>query len=177
MEFFNRNRKVFFKQFVFGAITSLLMLVALLAVVSALQVPETLRLYTVLSGSMEPAIGVGSVVVVRPAENYRPGDIITFSHPQKPSVTTTTHRIRSVSKEGFITRGDVNDSADAALVRKTNVLGRVILTLPLLGYPVAFAKTLPGLIVLIIIPAILIIYNESQVIYKELRKGWQKWRR
>ena len=42
------------------------------------------------------------------------------------------------------------------------------MSVPLLGYPVSYAKTTPGIILLIIIPAVIIIYDEIQKIRKEI---------
>jgi len=76
---------------VYYAIVALLIAVSLLLVASIFPVAN-LRIKSVLSGSMEPAIDVGSVIVItRPADEYKIDDIITFqfalNHP------TTTHRI------------------------------------------------------------------------------------
>jgi len=47
-------------------------------------------------------------------------------------------------------------------------VGKVELSIPFVGYPIAFAKTLPGLIVLIIVPGTIIVYNELLNIKKEI---------
>ncbi len=53
--------------------------VVLFVVVSMFPIPGNYKLLIVQSGSMEPNIHTGSVVVVKPAENYKAGDVITFS--------------------------------------------------------------------------------------------------
>ena len=64
---------------------------------------------TVVSGSMEPTLGVGSVVideVISPLEAH-PGDIVTFQDPLRPR--QLTHRLRRMRIEGdtayMVTRG------------------------------------------------------------------------
>ena len=55
---------------------------------------------TVVSGSMEPTLATGSVVideVISPAE-ARPGDIVTFQDPLRPR--QLTHRLQKVRVEG-----------------------------------------------------------------------------
>src|SRR4051794_7646584 len=71
---------------------------------------------TVVSGSMEPTLGVGSVVldeVISPAE-ARPGDIVTFQDPLRPR--QLTHRLQKVRVEGdtyyMVTLGDANDAPE-----------------------------------------------------------------
>ena len=53
--------------------------IALLLIISVLPITGNYKVMTVLSGSMEPTIKMGSIVVVKPQENYKIGDIITFT--------------------------------------------------------------------------------------------------
>jgi len=134
-----------------------------------------IKLFTVQSGSMEPAIKIGSLVFTKTESNYYKDDIITFFNtPTKKE--TITHRIYKVlNKDGnlyYQTKGDANDSADNNAISSEMIVGKTILTIPYLGYPIAFSRTLPGLIILIIIPALLIIIEEGFAI-KEQIKLWQ----
>jgi signal peptidase len=121
-----------------------------------------MQILTVRSGSMEPAIKTGSVVVVKKAANYQIGDIVTIK--ESGSSQTVTHRISDFkqSAEGilFTSKGDANENPDSEQFTSSDLIGKVILNVPYLGYPVAFAQTLPGLFILIIIPAIVIILDE-----------------
>jgi len=161
------------KKIGYWLIIAVLILIAGLTAVSALNIPGNYKLLTVLSGSMEPAVKQGSIVVVKPADKYQKGDIITFENREDPRISTT-HRILEVKeKEGrtiFITKGDANNAPDSEGVIKERVLGKVILTIPFLGYPVAFAKTQTGLILLVIVPAVIIIYSELLNIKNEMKK-------
>lgn len=147
-----------------------LILVAGLTAFSALKLPGSYKLMAVQSGSMEPGIKTGSVVVVQPVADYEKGDVITFKDATKPKITVT-HRIfeatESAGKTAYITKGDANKSSDTVPVSKDRILGKVVLSLPFLGYPIDFAKTREGLIILIIIPAVVIIYSELMNIKKE----------
>jgi signal peptidase len=93
---------------------------------------------TVVSGSMVPTLGVGSVVideVISPAE-ARPGDIVTFKDPLHPR--QLTHRLQKVRVEGdtfyMTTLGDANDVPEHWSVPRTGHIGRVVAHLPKLGY-------------------------------------------
>jgi signal peptidase len=127
----------------------------------------------VYTGSMEPAIPVGGLVVVKPVnpETLREGDIICFRLSESTSVT---HRIVNVTDEGFTTKGDANEDPDQGIVEKENVIGKVIFTVPFIGYLGYFVRTPIGFILLIVIPASLIIIVEIRNIAKELRKQKQK---
>jgi signal peptidase len=93
---------------------------------------------TVVSGSMEPTLGTGSVVidkVISPAE-ARPGDIVTFQDPVRPR--QLTHRLQKVRVEGdtfyMVTLGDANDAPERWTVPRDGQIGRVVAHLPKLGY-------------------------------------------
>ena len=62
----------------------------------------------VLSGSMEPALSVGDLLIVREQAHYEAGDIVVYQSGSMPVV----HRIVSISEEGVITRGDANNAND-----------------------------------------------------------------
>jgi signal peptidase len=127
----------------------------------------------VYTGSMEPAIPVGSVVVTKPVnpETLKTGDIICFKLSEPTSIT---HRIINITNEGFITKGDANEDPDQWIVKKENVIGKLILTIPYIGYIGYFVRTPIGLILLIVLPASLIIIIEIRNIVKELRKQKQE---
>jgi signal peptidase I len=166
------------KRVIYFIILIALILIAGSVAFSAFNFPGGIKLYTVQSGSMEPAIKTGSVVASKPQNNYLKGDIITFkSEKDKISVNplnTTTHRIFDIKNENgvvsYITKGDVNNTPDMVVTTKDLVLGKVILTIPFLGYAVAFAKTKLGLILLVIIPSTLIIYSELMNIKNETKR-------
>jgi len=126
---------------------------------------------TVLSGSMEPAIGAGSTIVIIPQDDYSAGDIITFG---KDRDVPTTHRIVDTKVTGgelfYITKGDANPTEDTTDTREEDIVGGVVFSIPYLGYVVEFAKTSLGFSILIGIPAILIIGGEIRKIYGETKR-------
>lgn len=114
------------------------------------------ELKVVISGSMEPTIPTGSVVVIYPQENYEKGDIITFSSEDQ----FITHRIAEVSKKenqtSFLTAGDANDAVDSSKLKKEKVLGEAVLIIPFLGYLMEFIQTDLGLVTLFFLGLFLI---------------------
>ncbi len=123
------------------------------------------RVDTVLSGSMEPALSTGDVVVTMPvaAGTIRAGDIVTYSSLSGRSYTT--HRVVAVETEPelrFITKGDANRGPDPSPILPGQVAGIVALHLPYLGLLFAFIRTPIGLVLTIAIPALIIIASEVE---------------
>ena len=102
---------------------------------------------TVLTGSMEPAIPVGSIVITKEKSSYEIEDIISFQEEG----AIITHRIISIDRERYITKCDANNVADTEEVQQKQILGKVILTIPLLGYLVMWLMSPVGIISLFII--------------------------
>jgi signal peptidase len=134
-------------------------------------------MYVVKSGSMEPKIQTGSVVLNSQKNSYMVGDVITFK--VLDSKELVTHRINEIKVDAesnifYIVKGDANSNPDPELVSKTNVVGSVDFSVPYLGYLIAFIKTIPGLIVFIIIPATIIVYEEIGKIKGEVKRIQEK---
>lgn len=132
------------------------------------------RYEPVYSGSMEPAIPVGGVVVIKAVDTktLKVGDIICFKLSES-TTTSITHRIINITDEGFITKGDANEDPDQWIVKKENVIGKAIFIIPYIGYLGYFVRTPIGFILLIVIPATLIIIMEIRSIIKETKKTKQ----
>jgi len=130
------------------------------------------KVLIVRSGSMSPAIDTGDIAVIMKADAYGVGDIISFNNGYKEEMSVT-HRIVSLKsnngKAGFETKGDANSKPDGNFVPASNVLGKVVFSVPYLGYAVQAAKQPIGFFVIIILPAAYIIVDEIKKIWKEMR--------
>lgn len=109
-----------------------------------------LKVFTVLSGSMEPNYHVGSLIYVKDVDPYEleKGDVITFMLNED---TVATHRIVEVvpdeedaSVVRFRTKGDANEAEDGSLVHYKNVIGSPMFTIPYLGYVADYIQKPPG---------------------------------
>ena len=153
-------------------IIGIMALIAVLLIVSAFPITGNYKVMMVLSGSMEPAIGKGSVVVVRPSDDYKIGEVITFKF--KNSEESTTHRIEEIrivgGKPVYVTKGDVNNAPDTREVLQEDIIGKVLFDIPYIGYVIDFAKRPVGFMILIIVPALVIIFDEAKKIYNEIKK-------
>lgn len=158
-----------------NTILIILIVIGVLVGFSLLPIKNNYKIYFVTSGSMEPAISTGSMVVSKPADSYNIGDVITFKNigSNKPN-DSTTHRIAKIqTKENgqkeYATKGDANNSEDDGYLPPDRIIGKMLFSVPLIGYLVGFIKTLPGLIFVIVIPAAIIIYEEIKKIAKEAK--------
>src|SRR3989344_1408331 len=168
----------------YGLFIAALLVVAGLFLASLMPIPGTIEIKIVKSGSMEPAIPTGSLVVVRPESSYAVGDIITFGADTKRDIPTT-HRVASIRESTptgggqmfYTTKGDANEEADAQEVRHSEVIGKVLISVPYAGFVLDFARQPIGFLLLIGIPAGLIILQEMAGIFAEvrrMRKGQRK---
>lgn len=158
----------------------LLVLIIILFVGSKLPLPWNYEIMSVMSGSMEPAIKMGSLVIVRPSEAYLINDIITFGQVSKHKIPTT-HRIIEIEGPAlnpfFTTKGDANEAPDPQRIRKSEIIGKVLFSLPYFGFAIDFVRKPLGFFLVIIVPALIIIGDELRKIWheigrkKELRKG------
>jgi signal peptidase I len=129
----------------------------------------------VRSGSMEPAISVGDLVIVRPHDGeYTIGDIVAYRSPANDQILIT-HRVVDISHTGdaiaYHTKGDANDTPDEYTIPGHYIVGRHLFTVPFVGKLLALAKTKAGFATLVVVPAILVMLGEGFVIFREMRKG------
>ncbi|MGM0214891.1 signal peptidase I [Enterococcus sp. AZ109] len=114
----------------------------------------------VASGSMEPALSLGDLVVVHQEDTYKVGDVITFI--QEEDTRTTTHRIIAMDTEQFTTQGDANNVADAPIVAD-QIFGRVVFSLPWIGYLIQFVTTPLGILVVILLFLLMFYYDSKKM--------------
>ncbi len=142
---------------------SLLVFISLLAIYiisSNFNILGGYKPFLVQSGSMEPAIMTGDVIVIQTQNNYVINDVITF---RNNSDRVVTHRIVAVERVNgvkYSTKGDANRTGDEDIISNEQVVGKVILVIPRLGYLVAFSKSSRGLIILLLVPAAIFILDE-----------------
>lgn len=117
------------------------------------------RVFNVISGSMAPTYNVGDLIYVKEVapEAVKAGDPITFVLNE--DLVVATHRVIDIdsSKELFYTKGDANDTADAAPVHFNNLIGVPIFSIPKLGYISDYIQNPPGTYVTVAIVAVLVI--------------------
>ena len=118
---------------------------------NALPMPFGIGASVVLSGSMEPALSVGDLLIVRARDSYEIDDIVVYQSGNTPVV----HRVVSISDQTVITRGDANNVNDEPFAT-TALKGEVIAAIPLVGYVVLALKT-PIAVVMMLAVAVLLV--------------------
>lgn len=134
--------------------------------------------YIIISESMVPNINVyDAVVTVRVGEDkIKVDDIITFiSKEIQTAGTPITHRVIGIveTETGikYRTKGDHNNTADFALIAPEEVIGKVYLRIPMIGYVQTFMTKPLGWILIIVIPCLLIIGSD---VVKLVKNGGKK---
>lgn len=165
----NPSRLNTLKKVIYGILTCLIIVIAVPTVISTLPIKNNVELFVIQSGSMEPTIKTGSLTISKPADNYSVGEIITYANANN-SKQIITHRIAETNESGkiFLTKGDANEDVDPKPVNLEDIKGRLLFWVPYLGYPIGFAKTYQGLILLVIIPSTIIVYDEFLSLKKTL---------
>lgn len=127
-------------------IAGVAIVLAVLAVCLPLSVPKLLgyQVYDVVSGSMDPAIPVHSVVLVQPAapEELQPGEIVAY----RSGSSVVIHRLveNHIIEGELVTKGDANAEPDPLKVEYAGVLGTVTAHIPFIGIYAGALNTLPG---------------------------------
>ncbi len=138
------------------------------------------QMLKVLSGSMEPAIHTGSVIIIKEAIDapLKTGDIVTFRSAEYDSMLVT-HRIIALEESDtgdltYITRGDANDANDLSALEPSKIQGIMLFSIPLLGYVLDFMQSREGLLFLVIIPGTLLAVHEGKEILNSILAGKRK---
>lgn len=139
--------------------------------------------YVIISTSMVPNINVNDAVITMRAteNNIKVNDVITFiSKEIETKGTPITHRVVGIVYEdapkntkvlGYRTKGDNNNTQDFALISPDEVLGKMLLRIPLIGYVQTFLTQPIGWLLVIVLPCLLIIGSDIKKIIDSTRKG------
>lgn len=100
----------------------------------------------VLSGSMEPELSVGDLMIIKEQATYAIGDVVVF----QDGSTAVVHRIIDMNEDTVTTKGDANNVADEP-IPKDRIKGAVVAVIPLVGYAVNLIKTPVGTIVILLL--------------------------
>ena len=138
-----------------------LVVIVLVGILLAKLVPLTGRQTIIVGGSsMEPAIGLGAAIVIRPvpAEALAVGDVVTLHAGEKSAIYT--HRIIEVvdrpDGRWIRTQGDANAHPDPTLIHSSAIVGRTELAIPLVGYLLALLSIPTGVLFLVGLAATLL---------------------
>lgn len=105
----------------------------------------------VLSGSMEPALQVGDLIIVKKTETYEEDDIVVYQSYRELIV----HRIKHKDGDTYITKGDANPSEDSPITIES-IQGVVVARIPFIGNIFNILHTPVGIIIILILSVFLI---------------------
>ncbi len=143
-------------QKIISFLTSLLIFIAITVVILYLL---KIKPYVVTTGSMEPAIPLHSVCFVDeniPLESIEIGEVISFRLGDNMLVT---HRVTDIQDDEYSTKGDANNTKDAASVTKENYVGKTILVFPKIGIVLIYLHSKRGKIVAVTLMILLLILS------------------
>lgn len=122
----------------------------------------------VMSGSMEPTLQVGGILYYHEfdLEDFENGDILVYSTKEH----IISHRLVDKTGDGFITKGDNNNTIDSSLVNNNQILGKgTNWSIPFIGY---YADYIHGHKYLLYISLGIIIIDLCNDTYKEHKRKW-----
>lgn len=129
--------------------------------------------YIIMSNSMVPSINVRDAILTMRVnqDKIKVNDIITFiSKEIETNGTPITHRVIGIVETDngikYRTKGDHNNTADFALISPSEVIGKVYLKIPFVGYIQYFLTKPIGWLLVIIIPCLFIIGSDILKLFK-----------
>lgn len=104
--------------------------------------------FEVATGSMNPTIEIGDVVIVKITKEIEQNDIIVYIDGEN----IITHRLIEKNADGLVAKGDANNSEDKP-IQESMVLGKVIKILPEIGIwrKVFISPEVVGLVLILIV--------------------------
>ncbi len=112
----------------------------------ALPMPFGVGASVVLSGSMEPKLSVGDLIIVAKRDSYQEGDVVVYQDGK----IAVAHRILSITGEEVVTKGDANNTEDDVITLQ-QIKGKVVCSIPFVGYLVSVVKHPIGSLTIIVL--------------------------
>lgn len=137
-----------------------------------------MQAFYVVSGSMEPTIPVGSILVTKEQEDYDIGDIITFeSQDIAIQGAPNTHRVVDKELKNYVvyytTKGDANNQNDLIQSTSDDIYGKVIWytdSLKWVAIFIGYITTSQGFLCLVILPLLFLSAKSVDYFSKALKE-------
>jgi len=138
---------------------------------SSLGGPST---YVIVSGdSMQPTLDSGDLVVAFEEDSYSVGDVVVYKVPgaESGAGTNIVHRIVGGSPQtGFVVKGDSREGPDHWEPTAEEILGKMTVSVPLVGSGLLSLRTPPGMALLAGLTTLLVALGVSQRSGTEARR-------
>lgn len=142
-------------------VTVALLVIFIVALLPLLPINDVPKFYAVVSGSMEPKIKTGALVLSVPVnpKHVAVNDIVVFDSPYN-SKDIVVHRIIGIKSQEplrFASKGDNNPSADNWDVMGSSIKGKYFFSIPYIGKLSLFIRKPLGFAIVILIPALVLV--------------------
>lgn len=150
-------------------------LFTIIIIIITIFIVSDVRFLTVTGTSMNPEITQDDVVIVWPVDNkdmelLRIGDIITYKRNIKGNIFMFSHRIIGIENGIIKTKGDNMPKEDEYNITYEDIIGKVIMKIPYIGYLIRFVHSTVGYLIFILIPTIILVTREI----RKMTKAWKK---
>lgn len=132
-----------------------------------------IKMYVIVSGSMEPELYVGDIVIVKDLKDedkINKDDVISFRQGQ----TIITHRVSEVVNingvEKYRTKGDNNNTEDIMIIGRESIEGKVVNRIKSLGKTVLALRNTTLIIVIVLFYYAFLVFDQKKQNRKAIRK-------
>lgn len=129
--------------------------------------------YVIVSGiSMEPNLHRGDLVILREADSYAIGDVVTYRHP---TIGPVIHRIIGRDGERFIFKGDNNTWLDAYRPTQAELIGKLWIYVPKAGTVIEQVRIPRNLAALVLVAGASIMTTGTTKFHpggRRAKRGW-----
>lgn len=132
-----------------------------------------IKMYVIVSGSMEPELYVGDIVIVKDLKDedkINKDDVISFRQGQ----TIITHRVSEVVNingvEKYRTKGDNNNTEDIMIIGRESIEGKVVNSIKSLGKTVLALRNTTLIIVIVLFYYAFLVFDQKKQNRKAIRK-------
>ncbi len=166
------------KKTVFSIVVGLCLFCIVLTVLIYLAPRLGWSVSTVSSGSMEPAIKTGAMVITNPVNPYdiEVGNIILY-RPAYSMNNFIVHRVIAIKEDSlfrFVTQGDANLTPDPYDVHIDNVIGRVCINISGFGGFIGFVRSTAGFFSLVVGPSVILLAAYIFTVWRVLNENAKK---
>ncbi len=133
--------------------------------------PAGWRVVTMSDASLSTTLPINSLLFVRPIKltELAPGMIVSFHHPYRHEqiLTQKIQTLSQIDKQRYIQTVSENQRlSEGWSVPTTALVGRVVGHIPKVGGALSILQSVPGSLLFIVLPVLIIIGNELKVIFE-----------
>ena len=121
-----------------------ILIIIVLVIFEVMKFTHYIYVLQVKTGSMEENIHVGDYIIVKKQDEYKVGDVVTFTYQNH----YITHRIAKIENNKITTKGDANNTYDEP-INKNEIIGKYIFKNSILNYVIHYRIVISILAIII----------------------------